>query len=640
MSSQLLSNTTNKGENGFDFNKWIIDNQLTQLRQVFIDHNATTSERLTLLSPEIQKVMTDQRILGTPQCIPTVMKALHNIDNYMITRALSQEEQSVINSIKASLESLDETEIEFNKLKQEYLFNQIQTTKICHAIITKINEAFDILIGALNKRKKELLDKVNNIESKANRSNNDDEKETDITSLCHDDIKSLRMFLKDKEKKYNDLLIENKGELDTKEFNEKIAALKANMNKIKQKIMANHDVKHDIDCMIDNANNTDFTDFNKATDFISRLDRIIDKNTSNHSAVYVEQYQHPQYYKCGANDKGSMMICHNNQNKSRNDEFFRDEYAAIYTKPDCQRYEGAPNVDVQTYHSSDIRKLTTKNSIGVSLTGFGSITKAKYEQIVKDLNGVVLTTANFDADDGKINFKYIVANKLVRSEKIIVGMIQKKIIVKTEYLDACKKASKWLPSEPYCWMNDPALISYIPSDGTEIQTHDSKLHCLVDLVQAIRVWQEKDIKTSCFYGKNIFIWHPGDRVKTYYKILRSNGANVYSIRYQDISMSIEECIVECREISANIDEVYLANEDEVKQAAKAYCKSIGKRFDKTLIMSVFKGLMKKLTIIAAYWTAKKKLMCYDSDYVLDWVLEGAVFKNSDLSKDDYKFSMD
>ena len=33
-------------------------------------------------------------------------------------------------------------------------------------------------------------------------------------------------------------------------------------------------------------------------------------------------------------------------------------------------------------------------------------------------------------------------------------------------------------------------------------------------------------------------------------------------------------------------------------------------------------------------------VCYDSDYVLDWVLEGAVFKNSNVTREDYKFSMD
>ena len=298
-------------------------------------------------------------------------------------------------------------------------------------------------------------------------------------------------------------------------------------------------------------------------------------------------------------------------------------------------------------HGSDIRKhITMKNKIGVLLTGVGGKIKTKYEQIIRDLNGVVLTEENYhtvdDNDDGEINFKYIVAAKLVRSEKIIIGIIQKKVIVKTSYLDACKKASKWLPSEPHCWMNDEALIKHIPADGTEMRANNNNqtLKGKVDLVQAIRIWQQKDVKKSCFYNKNIFIWLPSNKNKTFYKILRSNGANVYSIDYQNIDESIENSIIQCQNIEANIAEVYLANEDEIKIAAKAYCKSKGKQNDKVLIENTRKQLMKKLRYIAEYWTTKKKLLCYDSDYVLDWVLEIAVFKNSDATMDEYKFSLE
>merc|ERR1712130_433431 len=81
-------------------------------------------------------------------------------------------------------------------------------------------------------------------------------------------------------------------------------------------------------------------------------------------------------------------------------------------------------------NEGDIRKhITMTNKIGVLLTGIGGKEKMKYEQIINDLNGVVLNDCDYSQNDQnknkekEVNFKYIVAAKLVRSEKIIIGII-------------------------------------------------------------------------------------------------------------------------------------------------------------------------------------------------------------------------
>merc|ERR1712228_1027381 len=244
--------------------------------------------------------------------------------------------------------------------------------------------------------------------------------------------------------------------------------------------------------------------------------------------------------------------------------------------------------------------------------------KKKYEEIVSNLNGVILTDFDFEQNE-EVNFKYIVASKLMRSEKLILGIVQKKVIVKPSYLDSCKKAKKWLGSEPFCWNNDEKLLSFIPSDGTECKIKDKRIKDQVDIVQAIQSWQRNE--ENVFYAKKIFIWVPNGRSNTYSKILRAHRAHVYSINTaENEEFDQQKLLRQCKEINVEIDEVYLENDE---------------KYNKEL----YKSMRKALALLGKYWSTEKQVACYDTDYILDWTLEGSVFEQSDVKKEEYRFEI-
>merc|ERR1712129_246117 len=227
-----------------------------------------------------------------------------------------------------------------------------------------------------------------------------------------------------------------------------------------------------------------------------------------------------------------------------------------------------------------------KNKIGVLLTGITGKDKKKYEKIVSDLGGVIVNEFDLQNGDAElspnddVNFKYVVAPKLIRSEKLILAIVQNKVIVKPSFLDSCKKAKKWVVSEPFCWANDAKLISFIPSgDSKEVQL-DDPIKDQVDIIMAIRKWQRMDASENIFAGKNIFIWVPNGDSNTYSKILRAIKANVYSVHLSeddDYKNMHSELLRQCKEISIDIDEIYVENPEEIKKSAKSWCRQKKKK---------------------------------------------------------------
>ena len=121
----------------------------------------------------------------------------------------------------------------------------------------------------------------------------------------------------------------------------------------------------------------------------------------------------------------------------------------------------------------------------------------------------------------------------------------------------------------------------------------------------------------------------------YLNILKANKANIYTINGDGDDIEIADIQKQLKRITDKIDDVYIANEDELKQCAKAICKTDSK----LKYPVVFKSLRKKLSAIAKYWVKTQKVNCYDSDYILDWTLEKCVFTDSDVKQSEYQFDI-
>ena len=74
--------TSNEGEvaGGFNFNEWISHNGLDSVKNIFIRHNATTPQSLTISCDEFKAVMQDPLLFQQSHMIPKILDAIQNIN--------------------------------------------------------------------------------------------------------------------------------------------------------------------------------------------------------------------------------------------------------------------------------------------------------------------------------------------------------------------------------------------------------------------------------------------------------------------------------------------------------------------------------------------------------------------------------
>eukprot|EP01083_Nonionella_stella_P275049 934072_1 len=255
-------------ETGFNFDEWIIENELESIKQILIQHKANTLSRLRVDATEFQSVVTDPQMLAKAHMLPQLMKSVYNISKLkLVTIVVADEEQQVIDSIKHNLKSLNQTQQDIEKLRVDHptSIKRINASKLegVKQAELKVNQIFDQLCDVLNARRKAILKQIDEIKSNVNRiGDDDDEKEVDMISLCTESIDNCTQFLKQQHKAYNTLTSTNENRADRKvkildvgqkvsdEFQKTQTLLKENMENITRQITANNAVIVDIDFVV------------------------------------------------------------------------------------------------------------------------------------------------------------------------------------------------------------------------------------------------------------------------------------------------------------------------------------------------------------------------------------------------------
>ena len=226
--------------------------------------------------------------------------------------------------------------------------------------------------------------------------------------------------------------------------------------------------------------------------------------------------------------------------------------------------------------------------VGVILSGIEKKKRSHYWNIIRnELNGIILNKLVDNEKDIKekeiisdnmydkeylfdnygINFVITIAQKLVRSEKIVVSLVSGFNILKPEYLDLClENGSKWIGIERkkknrmnenefnefnqfkfnqnlnYLWIHDKKINNFIEQEKlknrnknknrnskkkTESEESDDPIHAKLvsvsELIKAIKKWKECG---PILTGQNILMWLPNRKFNTYNRVLRALGANV------------------------------------------------------------------------------------------------------------------
>ena len=79
MSSQVVTSNEGENENQFNFDAWIDKWDLSEIKELFIKHNVTTTSTLQLTSTEFQSLMTDPSLFTKSNEIPKIMNAMQTM---------------------------------------------------------------------------------------------------------------------------------------------------------------------------------------------------------------------------------------------------------------------------------------------------------------------------------------------------------------------------------------------------------------------------------------------------------------------------------------------------------------------------------------------------------------------------------
>eukprot|EP01084_Bolivina_argentea_P272382 463743_1 len=153
----------------FDFNQWIMDNQLNDVKQLFLKHNMKSTDALNTVSDEFHNLMSDPKLLEKGHLIPAILTALKKVTKPKLIKILvTKEEQEA----EAQLNQYQNKISSFNDALNELNNKLTSKVKECE---TQIESLFNEIITTVHSKKNEITNKLKNIEQ---------QKRTEISNNC------------------------------------------------------------------------------------------------------------------------------------------------------------------------------------------------------------------------------------------------------------------------------------------------------------------------------------------------------------------------------------------------------------------------------------------------------------------------
>eukprot|EP01083_Nonionella_stella_P066614 175588_1 len=281
-----IAETTEEGET-FSFERWISQNGLGELKDLFVKHKAMTLQSLQLTSTELQGAMSEL-FLKHPAKVPLIMAAIQNLTEHAQSNketrpyiVVCEEEDATMIAMKQNLGTLEDIKTQLDSLKEALPQSAQRIEKIklvqINATKAKIIKTFKDISDALQSKQIALLQELDKIQSqtidfKQRNIDNDDEKEVDLLSSSMERLVSQKQSLSSSFSKCENMVKETKdNKKETKEARkEKILGigkkakvqfdtakneLDSNMANIRNMIDMNNKYEMNIDFVINNAYN-------------------------------------------------------------------------------------------------------------------------------------------------------------------------------------------------------------------------------------------------------------------------------------------------------------------------------------------------------------------------------------------------
>eukprot|EP01083_Nonionella_stella_P006116 17734_1 len=154
-----------------DFNRWLTDKGLIDIRDLFIKHNMTSIETLSSQSECFQHFICDPLLIQNySHLMQQAVSAIQDVticaskDTFIV---ISEEENAVMDCIQSNLYKLTKIRNELNDLKIKYPQSierlRNEQLKQIAAAQNKVNQTFDNITNVLNQKKQTILIQLEDI---------------------------------------------------------------------------------------------------------------------------------------------------------------------------------------------------------------------------------------------------------------------------------------------------------------------------------------------------------------------------------------------------------------------------------------------------------------------------------------------
>eukprot|EP01084_Bolivina_argentea_P133536 235658_1 len=275
MSNPTDTISDSEGETPFNFEKWIKDNSLNDIKYIFIKHNMQTTDALLLHSVAFTKFVSDPELITKHSSLisvaVTAIQKLNTLqNNNELGPVIYEQEEIVMDNLQLHIESLAEIEKALRKCKAEHpksiqRIKNVKREQIKHTI-NKVNKTFNELHNALNIKQQILLKQLENMDNDIKQEQKcDDNKEDDVLSNSLKTLHTEQEYLLQKLQKCKNIIkssttkdtkekrkqnIKNIGEQAKNRFNKTVTELNKTVEMLKDKIDKNNKLVINIDFIV------------------------------------------------------------------------------------------------------------------------------------------------------------------------------------------------------------------------------------------------------------------------------------------------------------------------------------------------------------------------------------------------------
>jgi hypothetical protein len=220
----LETSGKSEGDNDadFDFDGWLNHNNLSDLKQLFIDHHLTELSTLSPNNPNFSGLLTDQRMVAQMHKLPIIFTAVHNLQKIKKEAVIvSNEENAAMNSLQQYMSEMDEC---------------MKANNDCVKLRKQVNDAYDAVIAMVEKQRKATLAKIEESEKL-----NDYQANKQFFREQFEKCKKIVVELNEKEQERKNKIIQIKTESD-----EHYKEMKQNQQKQVRAVNINHSFYTDL----------------------------------------------------------------------------------------------------------------------------------------------------------------------------------------------------------------------------------------------------------------------------------------------------------------------------------------------------------------------------------------------------------